>query len=341
MPVLPIPMFAALVLGYVWLRAALLRETPRLMLVLIAACALQSLLISLNQHYHVTALAPVQPITALAIPALAYLAFLDSAVRRLRPLDLALHALGPLLGLASYLLLREILDALIIASYLSYGIALLWRMASGADSLPRVALEHGNRAMVIWRAVAIALLVSAVSDCVIAISMALGDVWLRSWIVSFVSTGLLLVIGVLNISEALKRSPEDEPGTAAPRERQTSPIETVVSAEEDVALISDLRILLAEQQLYLDPSLSLGKLARRLRVPEKQLSAAINRQTGENVSRYINSFRIDYACDLLQQGQPVTAVIFASGFNTKSNFNREFLRLKGTAPSVWLKQQAA
>jgi AraC-like DNA-binding protein len=31
--------------------------------------------------------------------------------------------------------------------------------------------------------------------------------------------------------------------------------------------------------------------------------------------------------------------MFSSGFNTKSNFNREFLRLRGQAPSDWLKGQ--
>jgi len=32
--------------------------------------------------------------------------------------------------------------------------------------------------------------------------------------------------------------------------------------------------------------------------------------------------------------------MFASGFNTKSNFNREFLRVIGASPRDWLKSRA-
>jgi AraC-like DNA-binding protein len=80
----------------------------------------------------------------------------------------------------------------------------------------------------------------------------------------------------------------------------------------------------------------LARLARKLIVPAKQLSAAINRTKGENVSRYINRQRIEEACRLLSTGQSITVAMLDSGFNTKSNFNREFLRVKGSNPSTWL-----
>jgi AraC-like DNA-binding protein len=38
---------------------------------------------------------------------------------------------------------------------------------------------------------------------------------------------------------------------------------------------------------------------------------------------------------LLGQGENVTAAMLASGFNTKSNFNREFLRVTGKTPSAF------
>jgi AraC-like DNA-binding protein len=64
-----------------------------------------------------------------------------------------------------------------------------------------------------------------------------------------------------------------------------------------------------------------------------------NRASGENVSRYVNRLRIENACRLMLQGQNVTAAMLDSGFNTKSNFNREFLRLKQESPSKWLEAQ--
>jgi AraC-like DNA-binding protein len=57
---------------------------------------------------------------------------------------------------------------------------------------------------------------------------------------------------------------------------------------------------------------------------------------GENVSRYVNRQRIEHACTLLQRGQSVTAAMLDSGFNTKSNFNREFLRTKTSSPRDWV-----
>lgn len=62
---------------------------------------------------------------------------------------------------------------------------------------------------------------------------------------------------------------------------------------------------------------------------------AVNRATGGNVSRYVNGWRIDHACGLIGAGQGITEVMLASGFNTKSNLNREFLRIKGQSPSEW------
>ena len=55
------------------------------------------------------------------------------------------------------------------------------------------------------------------------------------------------------------------------------------------------RPLLEEQKLYLDPDLTLNQIARRLILPIKGVSSAVNRTTGENVSRYINARRMDVA----------------------------------------------
>ncbi len=77
--------------------------------------------------------------------------------------------------------------------------------------------------------------------------------------------------------------------------------------------------------------------ARRLGVPAKALSAAVNRVKGENISRVVNGWRVAHAGALLREGASVTEAMLASGFATKSNFNREFLRVTGRAPSDWAK----
>ncbi len=98
--------------------------------------------------------------------------------------------------------------------------------------------------------------------------------------------------------------------------------------------------MVVAQRPFLDPDLTLSRLSRKLAVPAKHLSAAINRVKNENVSRYINRLRIDHACQLIGEGKSVTDAMLSSGFNTKSNFNREFLRVKGESPRKWLETQS-
>ncbi|WP_417684512.1 helix-turn-helix domain-containing protein [Roseibium sp.] len=336
---LPIPLFTALILAFLGLRAALEQETPKMVVGLIALCAGQSLLISLTQYYDLAVLAPVQPVTAMMIPALAYLTFLSTAVRPLKVFPDALHGLAPLLIAVSYILRSEMLDVILVLGFSGYGILLLSQLRKGPDGLPLVRLDNDNRAITLWRWMGIALIASAASDLLITVVYVVGLGWLRPWIISIFSSLFLLLIGLLNLSDVLKIGASPVvPSSSEKRDADTSPTDGShpEQGSDDAALMEQLQTLMDGGQVYLDPNLSLRQMARKLTVPEKQLSAAINRSTGENVSRFINGHRIAHACALLQAGSPVTTALYSSGFNTKSNFNREFLRVKGCAPSVWL-----
>lgn len=339
---IPIPLFTAAVLAYLGLRAAREGETPKMVLGLIAVCAIQSLITSLNLYYGQHWLAPIQPVTATAIPVLAYLSFVSTSIRPLRFVPDALHLLTPLLVAASILVFPDGVDLVLIGSFATYGLLLLTQLRRSAEELPLIRLEHGNRAAVLWRWVAATLIASALSDASILAAVVMGQDWLRAWIISVFSSTFLLVIGGLNLSDTLKtprglqtapvREHPGGPEVAVPADREAPAAE---DGKADAALYACLETLMTENQLYLDPDLTLGRMARKLRVPEKQLSATINRATGANVSRYINGYRIEHACRLLADGSNVTSAMYASGFNTKSNFNREFLRVKGCPPSQW------
>ena len=60
-------------------------------------------------------------------------------------------------------------------------------------------------------------------------------------------------------------------------------------------------------------------------------------RTGENVSRYVNRAHVAEAQRALKTGQSVTQSMFSAGFQTKSNLNREFLRMTGQMPNAWSK----
>ena len=108
------------------------------------------------------------------------------------------------------------------------------------------------------------------------------------------------------------------------------------TAERDRDVLVRVVGVLAEQKLFRDDTLTLTRLARRANVPARQISGAINRLAGKNVSQYINDFRIAEACRLLREtDMPVTTAMLESGFQTKSNFNREFRRVTTQSPATW------
>jgi len=109
----------------------------------------------------------------------------------------------------------------------------------------------------------------------------------------------------------------------------------------DRALMAALNTLLTEKRIYTDNNLTLARVARRLSVPVRDVSNAINRLTGENFSRYINGFRILHAQRALLETQlPITEVMFDAGFVSKSSFNTEFRRVVGQTPSQFRAQKA-
>jgi AraC-like DNA-binding protein len=322
MPTLPVPAFAALVLAFLCLRAWQRGETPVPLLVLIGACALQSAVVAGNQHYGLPGLAAVQPVLALCLPPLAWVVFVATVRRPLAAGDLWQIAIPAFGAFCRAFAPWWVLDQWIVLVFLAYGAAILWSL-HGIGDLAHARLGAGERPLRIWRWIGVALIVSAASDLVIPVLLALGrEDWVH-WLVTGLSSATLLVLGVLGLSPSLEAVAEVEP--------------TPVATEGDTAVVAALEALMAERRLWLDPDLTLARIARRMGVPAKTLSAAINRVKGENVSRVVNGWRIAEACRLMRGGASVTEAMLGAGFNTKSNFNREFLRVAGMAPKEWLK----
>ena len=330
MPVLPVPMIIALLLAGMLVQRLAKGETHVSLLALIGICALQAAIFALVQYYGVLLLRPAQAVLAMVIPPVTWFAFTRASGGRVETRAMLLHLVGPLLALLCLAVNPLALDVVIPLSFTGYGLAMLLRLRAGEDSLPHSRLESGDKAVAGWRILALALIASAACDVLIAYGLAYGHAGFLRWVPSLVSSLSLLALGALSLSHAMEARRE-----SAGDESASSPED----AERDQAIVARLDAYVAAHKPYLDPDLTLARLARKLTVPSKQLSSAINRVKGENVSRYINRQRIDHACQLLAKGQSVTAAMFDSGFNTKSNFNREFLRVCGKNPRTWQEEQ--
>ena len=329
---LPISIVVSLALAYVLARLLHGRRVAMPLAALLGACILQGVVNALAQYYGVPGFRPLQPVTAVAIPPLAFLA-LGAAQGRDRT-GAALHLLAPAFVGFCVLTAPQAIDVAVVAIFSGYGVAMLSALRSGADALPEARLDAGDWSPLVWRAIAASLIASALSDVAIGLAVFAGEGWLKGWIVGFGTSLTLLLIGGLAASRSI--GPTVTETTVSPgRPASLDDGEAAAERQSDAAIIADLEQLLAGQKLYRDGDLTLARLARRLGLPAKRVSEAINRQTGENVSRYVNGFRIADACAAIEAGQSVTEAMLGSGFATKSNFNREFRRVTGRAPTEW------
>jgi AraC-like DNA-binding protein len=322
-PALPIPLIVAVLLAGFGLRAWARGETPWPLLALIAACALQSAFVAGRLHYGLSSLSLVQPVLALTIPPLAWVAFTAAALRPLDRQDIW-HLTSPAVGLLLRIAAPDLLDPAIIVVFLAYGAAILFSLIRNPD-LAHARLGAGERPLRLWRWVGVSLVLSALSDVLIIGALIAGYRDWIGWLVTGFSTLFLAVIGALMLA--------DEAASVAEVEDATLRTPT----EADELLVARLEAMMAERQLWRDTDLTLARVARRMGVPAKALSAAVNRVKGQNISRVINGWRIRHAAERLQAGTSVTEAMLEAGFGTKSNFNREFLRVMGRSPTEWLR----
>lgn len=300
------------------------RNLPFLLLILLSA--FQAFLSGLRWGYGVVDVMFVAPVGAALVPPLVYCGvakLVDRSGSSCR-LTLALHAI-PAVCIALVLPLgawRGAIDLLLPTIFIGYAVAILYLMRPGPDALRRTPFES---AAPTYRSVvfaASALLLSAALDLFVYADFA----WTQGvHAPGLVAIGNLIALVVLSIAAAVAVR------VGEPSEPDTTPAD--VDHQGDKETLAAIQSLLEAKRLYRDPDLNLDRLARRTLIPARQISTAINRATGKNVSQYVNAFRIAEACQLLAEtSKSVTEIMFEVGFQTKSNFNREFRRITDATP---------
>jgi AraC-like DNA-binding protein len=93
------------------------------------------------------------------------------------------------------------------------------------------------------------------------------------------------------------------------------------------------------EHMYLEPELTIRKLARKIGTNEKYLSNVINKVHNQNFSVFINNYRIENAKKLLldsnYENLTLEAIGSLSGFNSKSSFNSVFKKTTGLTPTEY------
>lgn len=108
------------------------------------------------------------------------------------------------------------------------------------------------------------------------------------------------------------------------------------AAKEECALM--LSSAMEIEKLYLDPRLSLEKLSNYTSLPRNTISQYLHNVLGYSYYEWLATYRIKHALELLEQDNidyKLEAIAYASGFSSKTTFNRYFKEIVGILPSLY------
>lgn len=127
---------------------------------------------------------------------------------------------------------------------------------------------------------------------------------------------------------------------AAPAQPTTAPShqEEPLDQPLDTALLAELERLMTVERLYRQEGLTIGALAAKLGLTERQLRRTINRGLGfRNFNEYLNRHRLADAkqalADRSQAEVPILTIALDSGFQSLGPFNRAFKTDTGMTPT--------
>lgn len=269
----------------------------------------------------------VQPFVAILAAPSAYLGFAALTLDNSACWHSMLFRTGALVAVAMVGLATPVPvspDVFILAINCIYIVRLTSLLRYGPDDFLSVPPHAtGLCRAAIYATIALIGLMVAADGLVFAVSLAASEPHLVTLLtgVSGLFAGFVFVVALIGVPLILRVSQREGPDRATP-------------SDADHALMRKLNQTMKDKELFRDSNLTLARVAKRLSVPARDLSGAINRVTAENFSRFINGYRIAYAKDtLLESNLPVTEIMFEAGFLSKSSFNTEFRRVTGLTPS--------
>ncbi|PHI20877.1 adenylate/guanylate cyclase domain-containing protein [Lewinellaceae bacterium SD302] len=117
----------------------------------------------------------------------------------------------------------------------------------------------------------------------------------------------------------------------------------LLSPEEIDQYKSKLTRIMEQEELFLNPDLSLRGLAEQLELLPNYLSQLINEGFGQNFSEYVNTYRVRFFQDKVVdpdfQRLTLLGLALESGFNSKTSFNTFFKKMTGITPAAYRKQR--
>lgn len=106
--------------------------------------------------------------------------------------------------------------------------------------------------------------------------------------------------------------------------------------------LSRIIALMEVNKMYLDPTLTLGQLAKALGTTSGKLSATLNHGLGMSFNDLVNQYRVEEVKTKLSSDQidqyTLLGLALDSGFSSKTTFYRAFQKFTGRTPKTYLEQ---
>ena len=157
--------------------------------------------------------------------------------------------------------------------------------------------------------------------------------------------GFIFYIGYFGIKHEhiFTNKPETDVSSTGKAEKTEKYKNSGMTDETSASLYKKLLEIMADEKPYLQPKLSLAKLAEQLEISPNQLSQVINREGKVNFYDFVNKYRVE---EFIRQSQKnknysILALAYEAGFNSKSSFNTIFKKQKGLNPSKYLDEKSA
>ena len=118
-----------------------------------------------------------------------------------------------------------------------------------------------------------------------------------------------------------------------------------IAEEEKIPVYKGLKekivIAMSVEELYLDSSLTVHKLAKSINSNSKYISNIINSEFQQNFAVFVNTYRIEKAKKILinpdYKQYTIESISKEVGFNSKSAFNIAFKKITNQTPSEFRK----
>lgn len=327
MLLVPVTLFATAGLGVVLFRLLTQRDlvaiADRLFVVFVALYCLQSLLVSLRWGYGIEALRLPIGLLAAVIPACAFVAYRSLTGWSGRG---TAWTFGPVaMTWAALLGWQDAVDLLIPLLYVGFGLMILIPVLRDRDAPALTPIGDARQTRRAMGLIGATLIASAATDAFIVYDFVRNAGQTSGHLISIVQTGFVIIIGLAATF-----------GRGSPEEADAAQLLDPSDKGDHAQVLSRIEDLFASEGLHRSEDLTLRRLSRRLGLPDRRISEAVNRLRGVNLSQFVNEYRIRDACVLLREtDQSILQIALAVGFASKSNFNREFQRVVGQTPSGW------